>query len=51
VWENNTWRLDDSSVIDGPYPIARFSTRPIIASSAARFESTLAGFDDNELTP
>jgi hypothetical protein len=51
VWENNTWRLDDSSVIDGPYPIARFSTRPIIASSAARFESTLAGFDDKELTP
>jgi hypothetical protein len=51
VWENNTWRLDDSSVIDGPYPIARFSTRPIVASSAARFESTLAGFDDKGLTP
>jgi hypothetical protein len=51
VWENNSWRLDDSSVIDGPYPIARFSTRPIVASSAARFESTLAGFDDEGLTP
>jgi hypothetical protein len=50
VWENNTWRLDDSSVIDGPYPVARFSTRPIIASSAARFESTLAGFNDKDLT-
>jgi hypothetical protein len=51
VWENNAWRLDDSSVIDGPYPVARFSTRPIIASSAARFESTLTGFDDKDLTP
>jgi hypothetical protein len=51
VWENKRWRLDDSSVIDGPYPIARFSTRPIIASSAARFETTLAGFDDKDLTP
>ncbi len=51
VWENNSWRLDDSSVIDGPYPIARFSTRPMVASSAARFESTLAGFEDKGLTP
>ena len=51
VWENNSWRLADSSMIDGPYPIALFSTRPMVASSAARFESTLAGFDDEGLTP
>lgn len=51
VWEDNGWRLDDSSVIDGPYPVARFSTRPIIASSAARFEGTLEGFDDKDVTP
>jgi hypothetical protein len=51
VWENNAWRLDDSTVIDGPYPVARFSSRPIIASSAARFEPNLARFDDKDLTP
>ena len=51
VWENNQWRLKDSSVIDGPYPVARFSSRPIIASTAKRFEDTLAGFDDKDLQP
>jgi hypothetical protein len=51
VWENNEWRLADSSVIDGPYPVARFSSRPIIASTAKRFEDTLAGYDDSALIP
>ena len=51
VWENDTWRLADSSVIDGPYPVARFSSRPIIASTAKRFEDTLAGYDDTALIP
>ena len=51
VWENNEWRLADSSVIDGPYPVARFSARPTLASTAARFERTLAGFDDEDLIP
>ena len=51
VWENDEWRLDDSAVIDGPYPVGRFSTRPIVASSAARFEATLADFDDKDFTP
>ena len=51
VWENDEWRLADSSVIDGPYPVARFSARPTLASTAARFEQTLAGFDDEVLIP
>ena len=51
VWEKGEWRLTDSSVIDGPYPVARFSARPTLASTAARFEQTLAGFDDEDLTP
>ena len=51
VWENGEWRLADSSVIDGPYPVARFSARPTLASTAARFEETLAGFNDEDLIP
>ena len=51
VWESGEWRLADSSVIDGPYPVARFSSRPIIASTAKRFEDTLAGYDDTALIP
>ena len=51
VWENGEWRLADSSVIDGPYPVARFSARPTLASTAARFEQSLAGFDDEVLIP
>lgn len=51
VWENEEWRLADSSVIDGPYPVARFSARPTLASTAARFEDLLAGFDDTDLVP
>ena len=51
VWDNGEWRLADSSVIDGPYPVARFSARPTLASTAARFEMTLAGFIDEDLIP
>ncbi len=51
VAEGGQWRLSDSSVIDGPYPVARFSARPVIASSAARYEEILAGFDDTDLIP
>ena len=51
VWENGEWRLADSSVIDGPYPVARFSARPTLASTAARFEETLAGFIDEDMIP
>ena len=51
VWENGEWRLEDSSVIDGPYPVARFSARPTLASTAALFEQSLAGFDDEDLIP
>ena len=51
VWENNEWRLADSSVIDGPYPVARFSARPTLASTAAQYEQTLAGLDDQDLMP
>ncbi len=49
VWETNQWRLADSSVIDGPYPVARFTSRPVLASTAKRFEDSLAGYDDKEL--
>jgi hypothetical protein len=49
VWEANQWRLADSSVIDGPYPVARFTSRPVLASTAKRFEDSLAGYDDKEL--
>ena len=49
VWEHDAWRLWDSSVIDGPYPVARFAAHPVIASSASRFEATLAGFSDEDL--
>ena len=51
VWENNEWRLTDSSVIDGPYPVARFSARPVLGSTAARFEQILDGFTDEDLIP
>ena len=51
VWENGEWRLADSSVIDGPYPVARFSARPTLASTAARFEQSLTGFIDEDLIP
>jgi hypothetical protein len=51
VFEDGVWRLSDSSVIDGPYPVARFSARPVIASTATRFEQLLAGFDDTGLVP
>jgi hypothetical protein len=51
VFENGEWRLADSSVIDGPYPVARFSARPTLASTAARFEQILTGFNDQDLTP
>ena len=49
VWEQNMWRLDDSSVIDGPYPAGRFSARPNLASIASTFESVLTGFDDESM--
>lgn len=51
VWEDGAWRLVDSSVIDGPYPVARFSARPVLASSAARFEDLLSGFSGDALIP
>ena len=49
VREDNQWRLDDSSVIDGPYPAGRYSARPNLAVNASAFESTLAGFSDSEI--
>jgi hypothetical protein len=49
VWEANQWRLTDSSVIDGPYPVARFSARAVMTSTAKRFEDALAGYSDKGL--
>ena len=50
-WEHGEWRLADSSVIDGPYPVARFS--PVRPSRRRRhgFEQILIGFNDEDLTP
>ncbi len=49
VSENEQWRLDSSSLIDGPYPAGRFSPRPNASFNAPAFEATLAGFTDTEL--
>ena len=56
VWEQNNWRLDDSSLIDGPYQSPASLHGPSFASSAAKFESTLSGYDpvcriDNPAAP
>jgi hypothetical protein len=49
VFEKNEWRLQESSVIDGPYPAGRFSARPVSAMTAGAFETTLEGFTDTEV--
>ena len=49
VKENDEWRLESSSLIDGPYPAGRFSTRPNASFNAPAFEATLAGFNDDEV--
>ena len=36
VNESNEWRLDSSSLIDGPYPAGRFSARPNASFNAHR---------------
>lgn len=51
VWQDASWRLDSSSVIDGPYPAGRYSAHPATAANAKVFEADLAGFTDTELTP
>ena len=49
--ENNEWRLESSSFIDGPYPAGRFSARPNASFNAPSFEANLNGFTDNEINP
>jgi hypothetical protein len=49
VRENDEWRLDSSSLIDGPYPAGRFSARPNASFNAPSFETTLSGFTDSEM--
>ena len=51
VHEDQQWRLDSSSLIDGPYPAGRFSPRPNASFNAPSFEATLEGFTDTELNP
>lgn len=51
IVEGNEWRLQRSSVIDGPYPAGRYSSRPTSAIAAKSFESALVGFSDTEVTP
>ena len=51
VLEDNEWRLQRSSVIDGPYPAGRYSSRPTSVIAAKSFESALVGFTDVEVTP
>jgi hypothetical protein len=50
VTENNEWKLESSSLIDGPYPLGRYSARPNLGMNGKAFESTLAGFTDAEIT-
>ncbi len=51
VNEDDQWRLDSSSLIDGPYPAGRFSPRPNASFNAPSFEATLDGFTDTEINP
>lgn len=51
VNENNEWKLESSSLIDGPYPSGHYSARPNLGMNGKAFESTLAGFNDTEITP
>jgi hypothetical protein len=50
VKENNEWKLETSSLIDGPYPSGRYSARPNLGMNGKAFESTLAGYADAEIT-
>lgn len=50
VNENNEWKLESSSLIDGPYPSSRYSARPNLGMNGKAFESTLAGYTDAEIT-
>ncbi len=49
VYENNEWKLESSSLIDGPYPSGRYSARPNLGMNGKAFESTLAGYTDAEI--
>ena len=51
VKETNEWRLDGSSLTDGPYPVGRFSSHPANGATAKAFEAILAGYTDTGLTP
>lgn len=51
IREQGEWRLVRSSVIDGPYPVGRYSARATSAIEATSFEMVLAGFTDTEVTP
>lgn len=50
VLEDNEWRLQRSSVIDGPYPAGRYTSRPTSAIAAKSFENALVGFTDIEVS-
>jgi hypothetical protein len=50
VNENNEWKLESSSLIDGPYPSGRYSARPNLGMNGKAFESTLSGYTDAEIT-
>ena len=50
VWQDGSWRLDSSTLIDGPYPAGRYSAHPGAAANSKVFEADLAGFNDTKLT-
>ncbi len=50
IMEDNEWRLDSSSLIDGPYPAGRFTERPNASLNAGSFEAALNGFTDKDMT-
>jgi hypothetical protein len=48
VYEYNQWRLNSSTLVDGPYPAGRFSARPTASLNAKAFETILNGYSDTE---
>ena len=51
LWERDSWRLDSSSLVDGPTPVDRYGQRTPTPSEAARFEQRLEGFTDEGIVP
>ncbi len=51
VYEHDQWKLESSTLVDGPYPAGRFSARPNASLNAKAFETILNGYTDAETKP